>query len=93
MLRAANGSFGSETGLQLLLQDASGLNIEAAIDGFVGHACLFASQDLCLCNHPAICCGDHCCLSLAATTFANEAMPSQLAPFGPVRAIPSGLVC
>jgi hypothetical protein len=42
MLRSADGSFGSETVLQLLFQDASRLNIQAAIDGFVGHACLFA---------------------------------------------------
>ena len=45
LLRAANGSLGSETGLQLLLQDASGLNIEAAIDGLVGHACVFSIRD------------------------------------------------
>jgi hypothetical protein len=44
MLRSAKGAFGSETGLQLLLQDASGLNIQAAIDGFVGHAFLFAMR-------------------------------------------------
>ncbi len=42
MLRSANGSFGSKTVLQLLFQDAFRLNIQAAIDGFVGHACVFA---------------------------------------------------
>ena len=50
-LRSANGSIGSETGLQLIFQDASGLNIQSAIDGFVGHAFLLARRVLALQPH------------------------------------------
>ena len=42
MFRVANSLLGYQAGLQLLFKDASGLNIQAAIDGFVGHAGFFS---------------------------------------------------
>lgn len=91
MPRPANGSFGSETGLQFLFQDASGLNIQAAIDGFVGHACLFPLRVRSL-QPPGDLLGRPLLLELGRDHVSEGAMPRKLAAFGPVRAIPGGLV-
>jgi len=91
MLRAGNGSFGSETGLQLLFQDASGLDIQTAIDGFVGHAFVFSLRVLSL-QPPGDLLGRPLLPQLGHDHFRYGTMPSKLALFGPVRSIPGSLI-
>ena len=92
LLRATNGSLGPEAGLQLLLQDPSGLNIQAALDGFVGHACVFSVRIVFL-QPPGNLLRRPLLLELGGNGLRKGTMLSQLTPFGAMRAIPGGLVC
>ena len=80
--RAAGGVPAAQLGGQLLAQRAAALHEQRQVDRLVRHLHLQPVRRTRSRSHRAICCGDHCNLSLAATTAGSADRPPACAALG-----------